>query len=126
MTYEEMQKILSDISDKLPAEIYAGLNGGIILSPDTKLHPQSVSDELLINGEYHFDPYGLGRYIVLYYGSLRRSFGHLPKERQIERVKEVLKHELTHHLEHQAGDKTLEKKDAAELNQYKRKHEKEN
>jgi hypothetical protein len=42
-------------------------------------------------------------------------------ERQKLKIKEVLYHELTHHLEHMAGDKTLEKKDAADLNAYKQK-----
>ena len=91
------------------------------MAPERKIHPNSSGIDLVIYGEYLFEPYGLGRYIVLYYGSLIRSFGRMPMERQKLKIKEVLYHELTHHLEHMAGDKTLEKKAAADLNAYKQK-----
>ena len=119
MTYEEMQRFLGEISDGLPEDIFKSLNGGIILAPESKTHPQSIGGDLVINGEYHYQPYGLGRYIVLYFGSLIRSFGRMPMERQKQKIKDVLYHELTHHLEHMAGDKTLVKKDAVDLNAYK-------
>jgi hypothetical protein len=121
MTYEEMRRYLDELYDGLPEAVLNSLNGGIILSPDTKIHPQSIGNDLVINGEYHYQPYGLGRYIVLYYGSLVRSCGHMPEDAQKQKIKEVLYHELTHHLENMAGDKTLEKKDAADLDAYKRK-----
>lgn len=124
MTYEQMHRELDAIADDLPGEIYTELNGGIILSPDTKIHPQSAGKELLINGEYHNEPYGMGRYIVLYYGSLIKTFGHLPEKRLKEKIKEVLYHELTHHLESMAGDKSLEIKDSIFLEEYKGRHRK--
>ena len=122
LTYKQMQEALDVIADGVPPEIYAKLNGGIVLSPETKVHPQSVGDELVINGEYHHEPNGLGRYIVLYYGSMSRSYGRLPDTAQIKKLKEVLYHELTHHLENLAGDKSLELTDAKNLEKYRQKH----
>lgn len=124
MTFDEMRAALDIIENGVPEEIFAGLNGGIILSPETKLHPQGISNGLVINGEYHNEPHGLGRYIVIYYGSLSRAYGALPAEKQTEKLKEVLYHELTHHLENMAGDKSLEVKDAVFLEDYKKKHRK--
>lgn len=123
MTYDQMRDALDAIADGVPGEIYTKLNGGIILSPETKIHPKSVGKELVINGEYH-NEYGMGRYIMLYYGSLMRSYGHLSDEQLMKKVKEVLYHELIHHLENMAGDKSLEKSDSEFLDNYlrKRKH----
>lgn len=126
MTYEQMREALDIIADGVPGEIYAKLNGGIILSPETKIHPQSVGSELFINGEYHNEPYGMGRYIVLYYGSLIRTCGHLPEEQMTAKVKEVLYHELIHHLENMAGDRSLEKSDEAFLSKYLKKKNQKN
>lgn len=125
MTYDQMRAALDEIADSVPGEIYTNLNGGIILSPETKIHPKSVGNELVINGEYHNDPYGMGRYIVLYYGSLMRTYGHLSVEKLKKKVKEVLYHELIHHLENMAGDKSLEKRDSELLDRYLRKQKQE-
>lgn len=119
MAFEEMQQVLTEIADSLPQAIYRELNGGIILLPEYKLHPEGVQDNLYILGEYHFEPRGFGRYITIYYGSLCRAHGHLPREEQVQRLRVVLHHELTHHLEHLAGDKSLEVQDAAELARYR-------
>jgi predicted Zn-dependent protease with MMP-like domain len=116
-----MKDALGAIADGVPEEIYHKLNGGIILSPETKIHPKSVGKELVINGEYHNEPYGMGRYIILYYGSLMRSYGHLSDEKLMKKVKEVLYHELIHHLESMAGDRSLERSDAEFLDNYLRK-----
>ena len=63
----------------------------------------------------------MGRYIILYYGSLMRSYGHLSDEKLMKKVKEVLYHELIHHLESMAGDRSLERSDAEFLDNYLRK-----
>jgi len=108
MTYEETQELLVQMIDDLPQEIFEGLNGGVSLHHDTKYGKSG----LLTLGTYHFEPYGLGRYISIFYGSLMASFSHLTPEKYAEKVKGVLHHELIHHLEHLAGDKSLEIKDA--------------
>jgi hypothetical protein len=117
MAYEALNNSL----DRLPPQIQEGLNGGIILLPDIKKHPEGVGGDLYILGQYHFDPCGFGRYITIYFGSFRMTHGHLPEEEQLKKLEEVLHHELVHHLEHLAGDKTLEYKDAEEIREYRRK-----
>lgn len=117
LSFEEVQEILSAAADELPQGIYDGLNGGIILSPDTKRHPGESS--LFVQGEYVTDPAGLGRYIVIYYGSLQRTLGHLSSETLKKKLREILYHELTHHLEGLAGDRALEIEDAKGIAEYK-------
>ena len=119
MTFEMAQEALTLFADALPPGIYDGLNGGIILLPDTKQHPESIDGSLYILGEYHHEPYGLGRYITVYYGSFMRTFGGATLEIQHEKLREVLYHELTHHLEHLAGDRSLDKQDEADLQDYR-------
>lgn len=124
LTFEQAQEALTEIADQIPEPIYEGLNGGIILLPETKPHPKSVGGDLYILGEYHYDPLGFGRYITLYYGSFLRAHGHLPDEQFVQKLRDTLHHELTHHLEHKAGDKSLEIQDAIDLAEYHSKHEK--
>ena len=107
-TFEETQEALDQMIDDLPPDIFKGLNGGVALVPD------AMYDEngLLILGHYHVQPYGLGRYVSIYYGSMMAAYGHYGPQAFRERVKDTLYHELTHHLESLAGDRTLEKEDA--------------
>jgi hypothetical protein len=111
MTFEEAQEALEDLINELPSGIFRGLNCGVTLIPDT-LHDKNG---LLILGRYHVEPTGLGKYITINYGSLMQAHGHLPPHRFIGKLKNVLHHELTHHLEHLAGDRSLEIKDAQDI-----------
>jgi hypothetical protein len=120
LTFEQAQDFLTEIADAVPGAIYRGLNGGIILLPDTKLHPENVGGDLYILGEYHYDPMGFGRYIAVYYGSFVRSCGAMADDAQKTKLREILYHELTHHLEHLAGDKSLELRDADDIAAYLR------
>jgi len=122
LTFEQTQEALSRIVEELPEQIFERLNGGIILLPETKLHPKRVGDDLYIMGEYHYDPQGLGRYITIYYGSLVQAFGYASEDRQIKELRDVLHHELIHHLEHMAGDKSLEKYDNERMSRYLQSH----
>jgi len=121
LDYEQVQELLTDIADHVPGDIYNDLNGGILLSPNAKTHPDSMDGSLYTLGEYRFDPAGLGRYIVIYYGSFAAVHGGLPDRMLAKKLKEVLYHELTHHLEHMAGDKSLERQDKTDLERYRRK-----
>jgi len=111
LTFEESQLVLDELVDELPPEIFKGLNCGVALIPDTTYSPNG----LMILGQYHFEPRGLGRYVTIHYGSIFEAHGHLPPELFREKIKEVLHHELTHHLENLAGDRTLEIKDAFDV-----------
>ncbi len=122
LSFEQVQEVLTQIADKIPQAIYRELNGGIILLPDTKPHPQSINGDLYILGQYHYEPTGFGRYITIYYGSFCKTYGHLSDSRLANKLEEVLRHELVHHLEHLAGDNSLEVRDAKEIASYKRRY----
>lgn len=105
VTFEECGEMLDEIADSIPNELYRKLNGGIILQPELKVHPKAVDNDLFILGEYRRD--NLGRYIVIFYGSFQRVYGHLPPDKFKERLEHTLVHEIRHHNEFLAGYKDL-------------------
>jgi len=111
LTFEETQEALNQQIDALPPGIYKDLNCGVALLPGALYD----TNGLLILGQYHVDPYGLGRYVTIQYGSLTVAFGHLSAEGFIEKLRDTLHHELTHHLESLAGDRSLEIKDKQDI-----------
>ena len=124
MTFDEMETMLDEIAYEIPKEFYKELNGGIILSPEIKHHPESHYHPggLYIMGEYHNDRKGyggLGRYIKMYYGSFMQLYSNMPPQRLREELKRVLIHEFTHHIESLAGERGLEIKDAVQLEKYR-------
>jgi len=125
ITFDEVGLLLDDIAEEIPKDFYRELNGGVFLSRETKLHPENMGragNNLYILGEYHNERKGyggLGRYIVIYYGSFIRLYSHLQPHQQKEELRRVLLHEFTHHLESLAGERGLEIKDAQQINQYK-------
>ena len=121
LSFEEAGSFLDDLADSLPEGFFRELNGGIILLPDTKLHPASGHEYLYTIGEYRHEPYGLGRYIVIYYGSFVQVYGRESHERQEEALRYVLMHEFTHHLQNLGGTRELEVEDAQRLTQFRRK-----
>lgn len=122
-TFDELASMLDDIAQELPQDFYKELNGGIILSPDVKIHPESnESGNLLILGEYHNDRKGyggLGRYIVIYFGSFMKLYSYFPVDRQKQELRRVLVHEFMHHLESLAGERDLEIQDAHDMAKYR-------
>jgi len=123
LTIEQANDALDDLVDRLPEKIFDKLNGGIIMSPDICYHPESRKNDLYILGQYRYEPVGFGRYIIIYYGSFNRVHGHLPDELQIKKLEAVLCHELVHHLEGLAGDRSLEHQDAVDMAKYLRQYE---
>lgn len=123
LTFEQARDILSDLADSIPEVICRELNGGIILQPDEKISSHSLGDDLYTMGEYNYDPRGLGRYITIYYGSLIRVYGTATEKKQAEVLRQVLHHELIHHIESLAGDRTLERQDDEDLMRYRQSHE---
>ena len=118
ITIDEMEEMLEEISRELPPEFYKELNGGILLLPDLKISPEAIDDDLYTMGEYRYSP-SMGRYIIIYYGSFRRLYGHMTGEQLKTRLRETLYHEFTHHMESLAGERGLEIKDEWELAQYR-------
>ena len=127
ITFDEAGFMLDDIAEEIPKDFYRELNGGIILLPEVKFHPESIggpgrAGQLYIMGEYHNDRQGmggLGRYIAIYYGSFIRVHAYSSPERQKEELRRILLHEFTHHLESLAGENGLAVKDSVELEKYK-------
>lgn len=117
MTIDEVQDILEELAEGLPAEIYDELNGGILLLPDTKMSEEAIDDDLFILGEYCHD-YAMGRYIVLYYGSFCALFGDDSERVWRRELRETLYHEFVHHIEDLAGERGLEIEDEEELYRY--------
>lgn len=108
LTFDEAAAWLDECIEKLPQGIFKGLNGGVNLIPDAKYD----ADGLVTMGMYITDC--TGRSIEIYYGSFEESFADEDDELICTELEKTLKHELTHHVEILAGDRTLEKRDEAE------------
>ena len=118
ITIDDAEIMLEEIAEELPEEFFQKLNGGILLLPDVKMHPARRADDLYILGEYN-RRHDMGRYINIYFGSLERTYGHLPPEKFKEQLKRVLVHEFTHHIENLAGERGLEIKDEQDMRKYR-------
>lgn len=117
VSIDEANIMLDEIAEELPTEFYKKLNGGILLVPDEKLHPKNRNSDLYILGEYHSNT-NMGRYIIIYYGSFIRVHGDLEPKSFKEKLRKILLHEFTHHLESLAGERNLEVKDAQNIANY--------
>ena len=114
---EDTEKMLDELARELPEDFYRELSGGIILVPEAKKSPVKGADGLSILGEYHRNS-NLGRYIVIYYGSFMRVYGHLNQDAFKNELRKTLRHEFRHHVESLAGERGLEYEDAKFINDY--------
>ena len=105
LTYEQAGDVLDELVDELPEEIFKNLNGGVSFL-EKAVHG---SDGGYTLGMYFRDK--MGRHIELYYGSFTELYGDMDDETFRRRLKSTLHHELTHHIENQAGDRSLERWD---------------
>ena len=119
MEYSRFQAILMDEAEQIPDKFYDELNGGVIISPELKYSPYAREQDLIIAGEYQYSSQ-TGCRIVIYYGSMERLYGYLDEEHLRVRIREVLRHELKHHVERLAGEHSLEDWDKAQLRHYLR------
>ncbi len=111
-SYEEAGNVLADLIDELPDGIFRELNGGVMLLEECK-----ISDDGSVTlGTYFVNK--LGRYVELYYGSFVELYGEMDDELFRERLKKTLHHELTHHVENMAGDRSLERWDERQAELY--------
>ncbi len=116
---DTINKMLDEIAETLPKEIYQMLNGGVVLVPDIKYHPQAREHGLYVMGEYHRNSM-MGRYIIIYGGSFQQLYGNGSEENMRQELEKTLKHEFVHHVESLAGEKDLEIEDARNLAKYKK------
>ena len=121
LTFDQVGDLLDELAEEFPPEFYEDLNGGISLLPEAMPDPDYPEENLFIMGEYCNDQ--MGRYINLYYGSFLAlaQQEHWTREDWEDELYDTLAHEFTHHIEGLAGERGLEIKDAAFLEQYKKK-----
>ena len=105
LSFEQAGEILDKAVDALPDGIYDDLNGGVNLLREVR----RAEDGRYVMGLYHHD--GMGRYVEIFYGSFVEVYGNDSDETFAEELKKTLHHELTHHVENKAGDRTLERWD---------------
>ena len=115
MTFEEAGAVLDEIADSLPPEFFMELNGGILLSPE-ECRRGDLPGRLYTMGVYRRDH--MGRSIEIYYGSFAALYRREPASVWREELRRTLMHEFTHHLESLGGEKSLERQDEEELEQY--------
>ena len=116
---EEINEMLNDIAAELPEGIFHELNGGVSLLPDIRRSSADPGGGLYTLGEYRRDQ--MGRYILIYYGSIRAVHGAATEEQMRKHLRDLLIHELTHHIESLAGERDLEIEDEDYLEDYFRK-----
>lgn len=119
VSIDQAQELLDEIAQQLPGAFFERLNGGISLLPQVKMNPLGRANDLYIMGEYHAGG-PMGRYITIYFGSFERVYGWADRDFMRERLRDVLLHEFTHHLESMAGEKGLEIKDKQQMERYLR------
>lgn len=115
MDIDRFSEILDALTQRLPEAVYQELNLGIGVVERAKRDSRAKPGKpLYILGEYRTHPV-MGRGILLYYGSFMRIFPGLDEDGMAQEIDQVLKHELTHHLESLAGSRQLEIADAQRL-----------
>ena len=114
MDLDRMGEILDVLAEELPEEFYKDLSAGIVLTPEIKRSP--YGDDMIIMGEYVRS--NLGRGIKIYGGSINSLYGWMDEEQMTEQLREVLRHEFTHHIESLAGERGLEIKDEKQIREY--------
>ena len=117
LSFDQVGELLDEMAEEFPEEFYQDLNGGISLLPEAKEDPEE--DELYIMGEYCNDM--MGRYINLYYGSFAALAEQeaWTEEDWEDELWETFSHEFTHHLEGLAGERGLERKDEAFMEEFR-------
>jgi len=120
-TIDDVGRMLDEIADEVPGELFNRLSGGVVLLEACMLHPEGGGD-LYILGEYS-NRRDMGRCIYIYYGSFMRVHGYAPEAALRGQLRATLLHELTHHLESLAGERGLEVKDRLQLEEYRRAHQ---
>jgi len=116
LTIDQCYDILDKLVEEYPEELFRDLNGGILLLEEALPDPEAGED-VYIMGEYCWDE--MGRYIYLYYGSFVELLADEEESVWEEELRLTLRHELTHHVEGMAGEKSLEYKDSEQLQEFR-------
>ncbi|OUM93461.1 MAG: hypothetical protein BAA04_10500 [Firmicutes bacterium ZCTH02-B6] len=119
VSYKQFRRMASRLLGRIPERFLIELNGGVNVLENAEQRDPDLPDVYVL-GEYLEDPDGLGRMIVLYYGSFRALFGDEPVAVWEAELWETLLHELRHHLESLAGVDDLEWEDMRQLAEFRR------
>lgn len=116
---EAFEEMANRLFDEIPPALLEGLNGGILISEEAHQDDPDLPDVYIL-GEFIDDPFGLGNYIVLYYGSFVQVLGDAPPEVWEEELWETMLHEIRHHVELRAGVDDLDLEDLRQLEEFRR------
>ena len=116
LSIDQCYDILERLAEEYPPELLDSLNGGILLLEEALPDPEAGED-VYIMGEYCWDE--MGRYINLYYGSFVELLAEEDEGVWEDELLITLRHELTHHVEGLAGERSLEYKDSAQLAEFR-------
>lgn len=112
------EAIADELTCELPEVFFRELNGGVNILEHIKIHPQSTANQpMFIMGEYNYSR-ETGRSIYIYYGSFTRMYPWATEDTLRNYLRSTLRHEFRHHMESLAGDRSLEREDAAMLERY--------
>ena len=125
MTFNEFQQLLTEMVDEIPSEFMQGLQAIMALEAE---HPEPDFEDVYRMGEYlDIGPEqflggssGIGRHVVLYWGSFRRVAAADPEFDWEAELWETLTHELRHHVESLAGDASLIEQDELDASTFQR------
>ncbi|MCL1914872.1 MAG: metallopeptidase family protein [Eubacteriaceae bacterium] len=118
-TIDDVEAMLDEICEELPAVFFKHLNGGVLLLEEAKTKREG-SGLLYVMGQYHNN--NMGRYIYIFYGSFARLYPDATMREIRENLKDVLLHEFTHHLESLAGIRSLEQQDEQDMERFREMH----
>lgn len=114
-------EMLTEVCEELPDEFFRELHQGVLLEEALKISPHARAEDLYIMGEYRRAYYG--NQITIYYGSFERAYSHLDEEALKDRLRETVRHEFRHHMEHLSGmygADSLEREDRIQMRRYLR------
>lgn len=117
LTIDEVYDLLDELAAEIPEALFDSLNGGVLLLEE-ELPDPDAGEDVYIMGEYCWDE--LGRYINIYYGSFAALLADEPREVWEDELRITLRHELTHHVEGLAGERSLERRDSEQLEAFRR------
>lgn len=117
ISLERFTEIADEVAFEIPEEYYDGLNGGINIIEESCRHPLADGNPYYVLGRYHVSR-ELGRCIFIYYGSFTVYMQHADENMIRAKLREVIRHEFTHHLESLAGSRELEDEDNAKINSW--------
>ena len=119
VSVEEFEVMAGEIADNIPEQFYEGLNGGVLLREEERLHQLSTDKSpVYIMGLYIRDV--LGCRIEIYYGSFAKTCRHFSKEGVYRKLKETIQHEFQHHVETMCGNRDLVIKDEENLDRVRK------